>query len=90
MKLSGRKVWGLESYDRGELWQAGMRLGAKGAANFGMGLLMGNQGFYANKNLTGNEFVGNSFMSSILYRTYLKTPILTPFNFVVDGLFEVW
>ena len=63
---------------------------ATGAANYGMGLLLGNQGFFNGDGNKGTEFVGNSFMSSILYRTYLKTPILTPFNFVVDGLFEVW
>ena len=45
-----------------------------------MGLLIGNQGFYT-------DYTG---IRGIIMRTYLKSPIMVPFEMILDGIFEAW
>jgi hypothetical protein len=74
------KVFNLCEYDYGEMWQAGLHMGIRGVTNFGMGLLIGNQGFYT-------DYTG---IQGIIMRTYLKSPIMVPFEMILDGIFEAW
>lgn len=49
------------------------------AANYGMGLLIGNQGF------KGGEYFG---IRGMVTRMYLKNSILTPFQWIFDGIMD--
>ena len=75
-------VFKLTSFENSELWQAGLHLGIKSAMNFGMGLLLGNQGFY--KGL--DEY--KSILKGVIVRTYIKNTLLLPWTLVLNELFE--
>ena len=47
--------------------------------NYGMGLLIGNQGF------KGGEYSG---IRGMVARIYLKNSILTPFQWIFDGIMD--
>lgn len=72
------KVFGLSEYNQSDLWKSGVKTGIKGGLNFGMGLLLGNQGFYNVKN-------------GLLQRTYLKNTLMTPIDMIVEALLDsIW
>jgi hypothetical protein len=73
------KVFGLEEYKQEDLLKEGLRFGLKGAANYAMGLLIGNQGF------KGGEYSG---IRGMVTRMYLKNSILTPFQWIFDGIMD--
>ena len=69
------KGFGLSEYNKSDLWKSGAKMGIKGGLNFGMGLLLGNQGFYDVKN-------------GLLQRTYLKNSLMTPLDMIIEGLLD--
>ena len=69
------KGFGLSEYNKSDLWKFGAKMGIKGGLNFGMGLLLGNQGFYDVKN-------------GLLQRTYLKNSLMTPLDMIIEGLLD--
>ena len=72
------KAFGLSEYNRSDLWKAGVKMGIKGGVNFGMGLLLGNQGFYDVKN-------------GLLQRIYLKSTLMTPTDMIIEGFIDlIW
>ena len=69
------KVFGLSEYNNLDLWKSGVKMGIKGALNFGMGLLLGNQGFFNVKN-------------GLIQRTYLKSTLMTPTDMIIEVLID--
>ena len=71
------KVFGLGEYNKSDLWKSGVKMGIKGGLNFGMGLLLGNQGFWNVKN-------------GLIQRTYLKTTLMTPIDLIIQTLIDLY
>ena len=69
------KVFGLSEYNNSDLWKSGVKMGIKGVLNFGMGLLLGNQGFFNVKN-------------GLIQRTYLKSTLMTPTDMIIEVLID--
>ena len=72
------KASGFGEYNKSDLWKSGVKMGIKGGLNFGMGLLLGNQGFWNVKN-------------SLIQRTYLKSTLMTPTDMIIEGILDsIW
>ncbi len=68
------KIFNLKEYNTKEFFKSSLNLGIKGALNFGMGLLLGNQGYF--------------LKGKFIERNYLKQILLKPFEIIIDGFFN--
>ena len=66
--------FGLKEFNDNDMWKYGAKIGIKAGLNCGMGMMLGNQGFYQKDS------------SNLMQRIFLKSTLLTPIYWIIDEL----